>query len=260
MRVCVSSSGSGCNVKVIWFRSLKTWVVRRSPVESTTRRMKMRRRGVQGEIGMLTAAAAMILFAPLQATPVPAVNSAGAPASPTSVALTSGSKSLGVAWAESSSGALVFTATATSADRPTGTCLTAGHRCTIVALEAGVIYDVSVVARSLLSGSSGPSAVASADVDVPGPPHSVRTVAGEAQATVYWSAPKSTGVSKVTGYVATVSPGGFSCSTARTILSQPARTCEIAGLASATRYSVTVTATNAYGSGSPSKSATVTTT
>jgi hypothetical protein len=215
--------------------------------------------GVHRRIGVLAASAALILVVPAQVGVSFAVSPKGAPASPTSVTLGSGSKSLAVVWAESSTGTLVFTATATSPGRVPGSCVTTSHRCTISALDDGVVYDVVVDARSALNGSSGPSAAVSANVGVPGPPRSVRTSAGAAQATVYWSAPKSTGVSKVTGYVATASPGGFSCSTAGTIVSQPARTCEIPGLTPSARYTVTVTATNAYGSGAPSKSVTVTT-
>lgn len=217
-------------------------------------------RGRRREIGVLAAAVAavvVVIVVPTRGGISFAVSRAGAPASPTRVTLTSGLTSLGVAWAESSGGTLAFTATATSAGRVPGICISTAQRCTIAALDDGVVYDVTVVARSVLSGSSAPSVAVSANVGVPGPPRSVRTSAGVAQATVYWAAPTSSAVGPVTGYVATASPGGDSCSTAGTIVSQPARSCEIPGLTKGSKYKVTVAATNAYGSGAPSKSATV---
>jgi hypothetical protein len=220
----------------------------------------MRERGVRNAIGGLTVGAAMILFMPTFGSPVFSLSSHGshgAPAAPSSVTLAAGSKSLDVAWTESTSGAFLFTATATSGGAPLS-CVTATHHCKISGLDNGVVYDVSVIAHSVLSGSSAPSATASANVGAPGPPHSVRTVAGSAQTTVYWSAPRSTGVSKITGYVAIASPGEFSCSTSGTILSQPARTCAIPGLTTGVRYTVAVSAENAYGSGAPSASVMVT--
>lgn len=223
-------------------------------------RMRIHRHRARREVGVLAAAAAMILMLPAQGIAPLAIRPSGAPASPTSVVLAPGSKSLRVAWAESSSGAIVYTATATSPGRVSGLCITTTQNCTIAALDNGVVYDVAVVARSALDGSSAPSVEVSTNVGVPGPPRSVHTRAGVAQTTVYWSAPRSNGVPDVSGYVATASPGGFSCSTAGTIVTKPARTCEIPGLTSGGKYTVTVTASNEYGSGAPSSLATVTTT
>ena len=56
-----------------------------------------------------------------------------------------------------------------------------------------------------------------------------------------WAAPGDGG-SAITGYTATASPGGASCSTAGS-------SCTLAGLANGTDYTVTVTATNAVGTG-----------
>jgi hypothetical protein len=179
------------------------------------------------------------------------------PASPTAVSLVSGNRALSVAWSESSSGRITFVATATAAGRTTRKCTSKSTRCQISSLENGAVYDVTVVA-STKAGASGPSSPVSAIVGVPGPPLSVRTTPSLAASSVTWGPPKASGVSNPTGYMATASPGGFSCSTVRTILSAPARTCEIPGLTPGTTYEVTVTATNAYGTGVPSRSVAVT--
>ena len=126
--------------------------------------------------------------------------------------------------------------------------------CSITALTNGVVYDVTVTAKNK-GGTSAPSTPASAIVGVPGAPRSVHATAGTASATIRWAPPKASGVTHVTSYMATAQPGGLSCSTSGT---KPARTCVISGLSPGTKYTVTVTATNAYGTGVPSKPATVT--
>jgi len=180
-----------------------------------------------------------------------------APASPTAVSLASGNRSLSVAWAESSTGRITFVASATGAGRTTRKCTSKTTRCKISSLVNGAVYDVTVIA-STTSGASKPSSPASAIVGVPGPPLSVHASPSAAAATVSWGPPAASGVTGVTAYMATASPGGFSCSTVKTVLSSPARTCQIPGLRPGTTYAVTVTATNAFGTGAPSHAASVT--
>lgn len=179
------------------------------------------------------------------------------PAAPTSVVLVSGNRSLHGTWNESTSGTLTFDGSAKAPGRPTRSCVSHTTSCTIAGLVNGVVYDVTVVAKILVA-ASGPSSDVTATVGVQGPPKSVHANAEKAKATISWSPPTPRGVSKVTGYSATTSPGGFSCSTAATLITQAARSCEIAGLAHGATYSVTVTALNAYGSGIPSKAVSVT--
>ena len=179
------------------------------------------------------------------------------PNSPASVALASGNRSLGVTWTEATNGSITFVATARSPGRTTRSCTTKRDACSITALTNGLIYDVTVVAKDR-GGASAPSSDVTATVGVPGAPHMVHATAGKAVASIAWAPPTASGVSKITGYMATASPGGFSCSTAATLITKAGRSCQIAGLSSGTAYSVTVTATNAFGTGAPSKPAAVT--
>jgi len=180
-----------------------------------------------------------------------------APAAPTSVGLAAGNHSLSVSWTESTSGTLVFVATARTLGHLSKVCISKTDACTIGALVNGLVYNVTVVAKKLLV-TSAPSGDVTALVGVPGAPRSVHAGAGKASASVSWSAPASRGVARVTGYMATAFPGGLSCSTAATLLTQAGRSCEIPGLSSGTAYTVTVTATNAFGTGLPSRAVSVT--
>ena len=80
----------------------------------------------------------------------------------------------------------------------------------------------------------------------PQPPANFTATPGNAQATISWTAPTNTGGSPITGYTATASVGGQSCTTTT------ATSCTISGLANGTTYYVSVTATNAVGISDPS--------
>ena len=79
----------------------------------------------------------------------------------------------------------------------------------------------------------------------PGTPSNASAVAGNATATVSWTAPVSNGGSAITGYTVTSNPGVLTCSTSTT-------SCVVTGLTNATAYTFTVTATNTVGSSSAS--------
>ena len=77
---------------------------------------------------------------------------------------------------------------------------------------------------------------------VPGAPTGVSATAGNAQATITFTAPISDGGSSITGYTATSSPSGFTgAGSASPII--------VSGLINGTAYTFTVTATNAKGIG-----------
>ena len=81
----------------------------------------------------------------------------------------------------------------------------------------------------------------------PDSPTNVTAVAGNAQATVSWSAPSFDGGSVITGYTPTSSPGGLTASVDGSTLS-----ATVTGLTNGTSYTITVTATNAAGISEPS--------
>lgn len=205
----------------------------------------------RGAVGAVIAIAAVPAFATASSA---SVGHIAAPASPAAVVLTSGNRALGVSWTEASTGSITYKATATATGKATKACVTKRLACSITSLANGVVYVVTVTAKNA-GGTSAPSTAVSQIVGVPGAPLSIHATAGTASATIRWATPRASGVSHVTSYMATAQPGGFSCSTTGT---SPARTCIISGLTTGTKYAVTVTATNAYGTGSPSKSATVT--
>ncbi len=83
----------------------------------------------------------------------------------------------------------------------------------------------------------------------PGAPTAVSASAGDAQATLSWTAPASNGGSAITSYTAISSPGAKTCTWTTGPLS-----CTITGLTNGTPYTFTVKAHNAIGDG-PSSSA-----
>ena len=83
----------------------------------------------------------------------------------------------------------------------------------------------------------------------PGAPTNVVAKAGNAEATVTFTPPKSNGGSAITGYAVTSNPAGGVDSDAGTTLT----THIVTGLAIGTGYQFTVTATNSAGTGPPSQ-------
>jgi alpha-tubulin suppressor-like RCC1 family protein len=92
-----------------------------------------------------------------------------------------------------------------------------------------VAYDLTVVADGPIVASAPPG---------------VTATAGDAQATVTWSAPDWNGGSPITAYTVTSSPGAKTCTWSSGPLS-----CTANGLTNGTAYTFTVTATNAVGTG-----------
>src|SRR5690606_10009122 len=80
----------------------------------------------------------------------------------------------------------------------------------------------------------------------PGAPTKVSATAGDAKATVSWTAPSSNGGSPITKYSVTAQPGG------KTATTTGATKAVVSGLSNGTAYTFTVTATNVAGTSAKS--------
>jgi subtilisin family serine protease len=175
-----------------------------------------------------------------------------APGPPLSVTGVVGSAEVTISWTapltDGNSPITGYTVTASPGGR---TCSTAGAlSCTVTQLTNGTAYTFTVTATNAY-GTSPPSASTNQLTPVaakvaPGPPTSVAAMAGNHYATVTWLAPAFDGNSPITGYTVTANPSSATCTTT------DARTCTFTALTNGTAYSFTVTATNGYGTSTPS--------
>ncbi len=98
------------------------------------------------------------------------------------------------------------------------------------------------IGAAVLVGSlatlAAPVAMAGAEV-TPGPPINVTASAGLEKATVSWSAPTDGTATVITGYTASSTPGGVSCTVTGATGSAPT-TCNIVGLTAGTPYTFQV--------------------
>ncbi|KRC17552.1 hypothetical protein ASE31_29195 [Acidovorax sp. Root217] len=169
-----------------------------------------------------------------------------APASPTSFVAAAGNSALALSWSPGGGGWPHHEVTDTTGGGSTAVCSTTATTCTVPGLLNGTAYTFSLVARNE-AGTSGPATASGTPMTLPDAPTATAATAGNAQATVAWTAPASNGGSPITGYTVTGTPGG-TC----TVAAAAPRTCTITTLTNGTPYTFTVRATNAVGDSLPS--------
>ncbi|MDQ1747084.1 MAG: trimeric autotransporter adhesin [Frankiaceae bacterium] len=116
-------------------------------------------------------------------------------------------------------------------------------------LVNGKLYDVAVTATNDIG--TGPAASTSGTPRTTAQaPTGVTAVAGDAKATVSWTAPADSGGVPVTHYVVTANPGNHQVTTADGTTTQAV----VTGLTNGTTYTITVLAQNVAGDGASSAS------
>ena len=151
----------------------------------------------------------------------------------------------------SDGGSAITSYTATSSPGGiTGTLSQAGSgSITVTGLTNGTAYTFTVTATNAIgtSTASAPSGSV-APATIPDAPTIGTAVAGDAQATVSFTAPSNNGGSAITSYTATSSPGGIT----GTLSQAGSGSITVTGLTNGTAYTFTVTATNAIGTSTAS--------
>jgi hypothetical protein len=115
--------------------------------------------------------------------------------------------------------------------------------------NTGIYYCWGADAGGQLGNNSTTNASAAVLVG-PQAPTAVSATPGDATVAVSWTAPAFLNYGTVTGYTATASPGGTTCTTTG------ATSCTITGLTDGTTYTITVTTTASTGTSAPSSAVT----
>ena len=175
------------------------------------------------------------------------------PGAPTIGTATAGNSQATVAFTApaSNGGSAITSYTATSTPgNLTGTLSQAGSgTITITGLTNGTAYTFTVKATNAVgAGAASAASKLATPCSVPGATTSGTATAGSGQATVTFTAPTSNGGSAITSYTATSTPGGLT----GTLSQAGSGTITVTGLTNITRYTFTVKANNAAGSGAAS--------
>ena len=140
-----------------------------------------------------------------------------------------------------------YVAVATDSTTPANggqSCTTSATSCDVTGLINGDHYVVTVSAITVLGAGASASSNVAIPATLPTPPVITKVVASDGTATLTWSAPATTGGTPISSYRAMASPGNAYCHVAATVTS-----CVISGLRIGSRYTFTVSATNAVGTG-----------
>ena len=177
-----------------------------------------------------------------------AVTPTGVPDAPTNLSATPSDRQAIVSWTSpASDGGLPISAyTVTSA--PGGsTATTTGTSVTVTGLTNGTAYTFIVTATNSFGTSmaSDPSTPMTPAI-VPDTPTDVTATPSDISAVVSWTAPASDGGSPIAKYTVTSDTGGVTVTTDSTSVT-------VAGLTQYTKYTFTVTATNAAGTSASSE-------
>src|SRR6185295_16379612 len=119
-------------------------------------------------------------------------------------------------------------------------------------IASGNIYYYQVSAVNAAGEGARSAEQWASPATVPSAPIDVGTIPGDGIVALLWSPPESDGGSPITGYTATASPGGATCTASAITI------CAVGGLTNGIQYTFTVTATNAIGTGPASASVTAT--
>ena len=173
-----------------------------------------------------------------------------APDAPTGVSATAGDTTASVSWTAPGDGGSPITSYTVTPSPADGTVtMTGPTSATVTGLTDGTTYTFTVTATNLI-GTSDPSApsnqVTPQAPTVPDPPTGVAATAGNAQASVHWTAPANTGGSPILSYTVTSDPAGGTASTLG------ATSTTVPGLTNGVAYTFTVVATNVVGPSNPS--------
>ena len=183
------------------------------------------------------------------------VTATGVPTPPSSVSATANFTTVNVSWsgARTTSTAITdyvveYTVNGGNTWTVYPEAISAATTATLTNMTPNVLMYVRV--RSVNSyGVSAPSGSVSVmprlQPTAPDAPTNAAAVAGDARASVRWSAPINNGGAAITSYTATAQPGGATCSVA--IVANTSLSCVVSGLSNGTEYTFTVTATNSVG-------------
>jgi hypothetical protein len=178
------------------------------------------------------------------ATPFTASPCCSVPQPPSAVAATPVGGALDVTWAQPTDwGGAEELTYRVSTTPESSTCEVTVLACRLENVPRGVPVTVKVTASNASHTSvAAASAPVSTPVTAPDPPRVVTAKYPEpGTARVTWTAPVNDGGTPVTGYAATATPSGKTCTTSG------ARACTITGLSGGRKYSFTVRATNSVG-------------